>query len=79
MSAHDRYYLEKQQSGWCVRFNGKVLASFQTRSEALKAAVEAVQGSVASGVQAEVLAPDENGALYSVWTSDRDGYTPPQP
>jgi hypothetical protein len=69
------YFVLRDGYRWKVRLNGED-CSFQTQSEAMKAAIDAAQAAGRAGLDAQVLVQGYSGFWQSEWTYGRDLYSP---
>lgn len=75
MPGCDNYLIVASAEGWLVRFGGRNIGLFKSRSEALHKAVENAHRSGRSGIKAKVYSEDALGVRHLVWTFGVDEYS----
>jgi hypothetical protein len=71
MSA-DHFIVARSDSHWKVSFHGSDQSPFETKEEAIAAAVEAAKLESAKGLDVEVLVQDIDSTFHSAWRSGAD-------
>ena len=74
--AHAQYMVVIRQGAWNISFGGKDYGPYKTQREAIRAAIDAAQGSGKKGAEAEVLLQGTNNKYITEWTYGRDPYPP---
>ena len=60
---------------WMVRHDGRLLASFPEKGQALRAAIALANAAGSQGQEASVTGVDDGGLIYSIWIYGRDAFT----
>ncbi len=68
----DTYLVAPADDGWSVRLGQKMLGTFEAKTDAIRAAVQAAQLSDAMGVQADVLTQASGGETHKIWETGKD-------
>jgi len=69
------YLIARLDGCWTVGSQGRSLGVFADRPQALRFAVQNACISAENGVPAVILAEDQAGANFVVWSSERDHYS----
>jgi hypothetical protein len=65
----EQYLVECHGDAWKVRYEGSHIGIFPSKAAAITWAIQKAHNSLARSVEARVLAEDEKGAFFVVWTS----------
>ncbi|MGV8951281.1 MAG: DUF2188 domain-containing protein [Cypionkella sp.] len=68
----DHFIVARSDGHWKVSFHGTEQSPFETKEEAIEAAVAAAQAESANGLEVEVLVQDIDSTFYTAWTSAAD-------
>jgi hypothetical protein len=71
----DRYLILPAGDQWAVRLDTKILKTFRSKTDAIRAAIDAARRSGEIGIAAAVMSQRGDGAYVSLWTFGQDGYT----
>jgi hypothetical protein len=71
-----RYWIERQQDVWFIRFDGIEYGPYKSEREALLFAVDAAKELGTQGAKTQVLVMDEYGDVRPAWTFGEDPYPP---
>lgn len=71
----DRYLIIPSGNQWAIRLNARILNTFRTKADAIRAAVEAARRSGEIGISATVMSQREDGAFVALLTFGQDGYS----
>jgi hypothetical protein len=72
-----RYYVFRKDGGWSVKHGNKVCCSFNSKADAIRAAIETAHDFGDDFHGAEVLVEGEAGEYRKIWTYGQDHYPPP--
>lgn len=75
--ARAQYYVVLHQGEWKINLDGTHYGPYKTQKEAIRAAVDAAQGSGKTGLDAQVLVQGQNNQFRTEWTYGNDPYPPP--
>jgi len=64
-----RYFIEKEQDHWRIKFGSEVFGPYRTQDEAMVFAIDAAKALGARGEPVEVCLMGENGHFHSEWAS----------
>jgi hypothetical protein len=67
----DRYEIVPAGDHWAVRLNATILRTFPQRMDAIRAAIEAAQASLETGIVANVLSQGPGGEVVPLFTFGR--------
>jgi hypothetical protein len=70
------YWVERQDDGWFIRFDGEDFGPYKSEREALLFAVDAAKKLGEQGEETQVLVMDETGEVRPTWTFGQDLYPP---
>ncbi len=70
----NEYLIYPADARWGIRWQGRTLATFPEKPQAIRAAIALAQATGEQGVSAAVLAQGEQGTRYTLWAFGRDGY-----
>ncbi len=71
----DSYLVVPPGEHWAVKLNGGTLGTFESRSEAIRAAITVAHSSGQHGVPSEVLSHAPGGETHPIWVYGRDTYS----
>jgi hypothetical protein len=71
MVAH-HFIVARSDSHWKVSFHGTDQSPFETKKEAIAAAVEEARARSADGLEVEVLVQDIDSTFHTAWRSGAD-------
>jgi hypothetical protein len=71
-----RYFIERHQDSWTIRYDDEEFGPYKTQSEAMLFAIEAAQKLGENGATAQVCLMGENGHFRPEWTYGQDAYPP---
>jgi len=69
MTGADHFIVARSDSHWKVSFHGSDQSPFETKEDAIAAAVEAAKIESAKGLDVEVLVQDIDSTFHSAWRS----------
>ncbi len=78
MPAEEYVVYRAADQKWGLQFKGKVLALFPDKGQAIRAAVIIAYATATPGRPAIVFSEEVGGESHPIWTSDKDGFVPPQ-
>ena len=71
-----RYWLERQEDVWFIRFDGTEYGPYKSEREAMLFAVDAANKLGEQGEETQVVVMDETGDARPAWTFGHDPYPP---
>jgi hypothetical protein len=69
------YVIARLDRMWAVLHEGRSVASFEARSDALRFAVQNARISAQNGVPLDILAEDDAGTRHRIWRCDCDSFS----